>query len=126
MKIRWTAGGVRLRITPTELTAITEGEPVSEALPLTGWAVRVVPTEGVTALAADGPALTLALSRADSVRLAEPDREGVYFQQDGPTPLRYLIEKDFPCVHPHAAEALEPPTETFAEPTGFRERKGVC
>ncbi len=93
---------------------------------LAGWAVRVVPTEGATALTAEGPALTLALSRPDAARLAEPDREGVYFQQDGPMPLRYLIEKDFPCVHPHAAEALETPTETFPEPEGFRERKGVC
>ena len=126
MKVRWTASGVRLRITPTELQAIVKGEPVGEALPLRGWTVRVVPTQSETSLTADGPALTLALSRMDAAYLAEPDREGVYFQQDGPARLRYLIEKDFPCVHPHAAEALEPPTETFAEPPGFRARKGVC
>jgi hypothetical protein len=126
LKIRWTAGGVRLRITPTELQSIIAGEPISEVMALTGWAVWVVPTEDETSLIAHGPALTLALSRADASRLAEPDQEGVYFQQEADIPLRYLIEKDFSCVHPHAAEALEPPTETFAEPPGFRERKGVC
>jgi hypothetical protein len=126
VKIRWTAGGVRLRITPTELQSIVSGETVAEALPLTGWAVRVVPTERETSLDAAGPSLTLALSRADAARLAEPDREGVYFHRAGDSPLRYFIEKDFPCVHPHAAEALEPPTETFAEPADFRARKGVC
>ena len=129
MKVRWTQSSVRLRITPTELEAIVSGEPVREELSLPGgghWAARVVPTEGETALSADGSDLTLSLSLADAQRLAAPDAEGVYFQQSGEPALRYLIEKDFPCVHPRASHAEEPATETFAEPEDFRARKSTA
>ena len=129
MKVRWNGGSIRLRITPTELQAIQDGEPVREELRLPGgsrWAAQIVPTPGKTGLTVAGDILTLALSRADAGRLAAPDAEGVYFQHDGDPPLRYFLEKDFPCVHPRAIEALEPSTETFAEPDDFRERKGVA
>jgi len=126
MKVRWNAGSIRLRITPTELQKVHDGEPVREELLLPGgvcWSAEVVPAEAETALQAAAGAVTLLLSRADAVRLAEPNREGVYFQSDG---LRYYVEKDFPCVHPRAIDAQETPTESFPEPDGFRERKGVA
>jgi hypothetical protein len=47
----------------------------------------------------------------------------VYFQTADSAPFRYFIEKDFPCVHPRAAEALEPRTETFPPPPDFEARK---
>ena len=65
--------------------------------------------------------MLLALSAADRARLAAPDAEGVYFQSPGG--LRYVIEKDFPCVHPRGAEAREPVTETFQPPPDFERRK---
>ncbi len=129
MKIRWTASSVRLRITPSELEAIVSGQTVREELPLPGgghWAAQVVASGAETTLTSSGNALTLSLSRVDAGRLAAPDAEGVYFQHDGAHPLRYLIEKDFPCVHPRASHAEEPDTGTFAPPPGFEERKGVA
>lgn len=126
MKVRWTEESVRLRITPTEMASIVQGQPVTAALPLVGWSAQIVPAENETGFHAEGSVMTLALSRADATRLAEPEREGVYFQQDTEPALHYYIEKDYPCVHKRPDEAQEPPTETFAEPAGFRERKGVA
>ena len=128
MKVRWTGSSVRLRITPPELDAIVNGDTVREVLRLPGgghWAAQVVPTEGETGLSADGSDLMLSLSRTDAQKLAAPNAEGVYFQQPGSPSLRYLIEKDFPCVHPRAGHLEEPATETFAEPADFRARKGT-
>ncbi len=129
MKVRWTQSSVRLRITPTELDSIETGIPVGEELRLPGggcWTAQILRSGGKTSLTSDGLALTLALSEADAARLSAPDAEGVYFQQDGEMPLRYLIEKDFPCVLPRASHAEEPPTETFAPPSDFEERKGIA
>lgn len=123
MKVRWTRTSLRLRITPAELEAIVQGEPVGETLPMAGWSVRVVRAPGTTELTMVSGSVALALSPSDAQLLAEPDREGVYFDRGIGEPVRYFIEKDFPCVHPKAMEALEAPTETFPEPVGFRERK---
>lgn len=123
MKVRWSRDSLRLRITPTEMAAITRGEEVAEALCFPGgttWRVAVR-AEAQTSLASNENAVQVALSAADRERLAAPDAEGVYFQM--PDGLRYYVEKDFPCAHPRAAEALEPATETFAAPQGFEERK---
>jgi hypothetical protein len=100
-------------------------EAVDVALSLpggVGWraAIEVGPT---TALHAEGGAVRLTLSSTDLARLSAPDAEGVYFTAaDGAKPLRYFVEKDFPCAHPGAKEAKEPLTETFAPPPGFKER----
>jgi hypothetical protein len=53
-------------------------------------------------------------------RLAGDDCEGVYRHADG---LRLMVEKDFPCAHPHAPEAREPATERFAPTPGYLARK---
>jgi hypothetical protein len=37
--------------------------------------------------------------------------------------VRLLVEKDFPCAHPHAPEAREPETERFPPTPGFVARK---
>lgn len=125
MKVRWTESSLRLRITPTELDALNRGETVRARLALPGgaWAVALVPQAEATDLRwADGEARLL-LSAEDGGRLAFPEAEGVYFQTDGPEPVRFYVEKDFPCVHPHAAEALEPVTEAFAPPPDYEARK---
>lgn len=126
MKIRWTKNSVRFRVTPSELGAIRRGETVAETLPLAGgaaWRVEIARGPAKTALTFEVDTLRVLFADADCRRLVEPDREGVYFEQEEAPGLRYFIEKDFPCAHPRAAEALETPTETFAPPPGFEERK---
>lgn len=123
MKVRWTEGGLRLRITPTELAALERGEPVGETLAVLGggWQVTLLPNAVVSAVRGDGGgAVTFALSSADVSRLSDPESEGVYFERDG---FAFYVEKDFPCVHPRASELTAPETETFAPPAGFDERK---
>jgi hypothetical protein len=125
VKVRWTEGSIRFRITPTELSRLREGEAVMTALSLPGgggWraAIGIGPA---TEIHAAGPAVRLTLSAADFARLSAPDTEGVYFEAaGGGARLRYYVEKDFPCAHPGATEAKEPSTETFAAPPGFKER----
>ena len=112
-----------MRVTPTEMAAITRGEGAGEALCFPGGALwRVAVRAGAqTALISEENAIHVVLSAEDRERLDAPDAEGVYFQ--APDGLRYYVEKDFPCAHPRAAEAREPATETFAAPPGFEERK---
>lgn len=128
MKIRWRGGSVRFRITPSELAALLRGERVEEelALPGGGWLAMILPGAEATHLNFARGDLQLGLSEADRARLAAPDTEGVYFETSGETPLRYYIEKDFPCAHPGAPEAKETPAETFAPPPGFKERHRTC
>ena len=131
MKIRWTQNSVRFRITPSELAAIERGEAISETLQMPGsvapdavaWCAAITPTTDETSLTFESGRLNLSLSKANLQQLAVPENEGVYFQEAGETSLRYFIEKDFPCAHPRAADALEPTTETFVPPAGFEERK---
>ena len=125
MKIRWNQNSLRLRITPGELEKLLRGEPSIETLRLPGglvWAVQLGAGDA-TSLTSGGTAALLSLSLDDRQQLAAPDTEGVYFRtEEG---LRFFVEKDFPCAHPRAAEALEPPTETFEAPAGFEDRKGM-
>lgn len=112
---------MRLRITPGELEALQEGKASKESAAFPGgWTVRLEP--GIeSAVNTTGPGIVrLTLSPDAITELSQPENEGVYFTQDT---YRFLIEKDFPCVHPRPAEALEPKTETFEPPTGFAERK---
>ncbi len=138
MKIRWTGDSIRLRITPSELEALQRSEIVRERLSFAsrenGWSAAILPGVATTSVQLVGGSLLLRLSNADLHALAEPDSEGVYFEEnragtdstgskDGETGVRYYIEKDFPCVHPRAIESLETPTETFPAPEGFEQRK---
>jgi hypothetical protein len=129
MKVRWTDESVRFRITPTELGQLERGEAIHAelSLPGGGWTATVcLEPEGETRLSGTGSGtVTLYLSRADVLRLADPSAEGVYFRAargDAPDGLRYYIEKDFPCLHPRPVEAEEQ-TETFAAPPDFAERE---
>lgn len=123
MKVRWTENSLRLRVTPLELTAISGGDMVPAEVTFPGglqWRVSIQPAPE-TRLASDGANAVIFLSPDDRRRLAAPETEGVYFQTaEG---MRYFVEKDFPCAHPRAAEALETPTETFEAPSGFERRK---
>lgn len=84
------------------------------------WQINIEPA-AETRLASEGKNAVVFLSSKDRQRLSAPEAEGIYFQTaDG---LRYLVEKDFPCVHPRAGEALETPTETFDAPGDFEQRK---
>ena len=126
MKIRWTRGSVRFRITPTELESLQRGDSVEEHLSLPGglaWRAVLFPVqESASRLRFDSQALSLALAAADLARLGDPSAEGVYFVEGD---LRYFIEKDFPCIHPRPVEAQET-TETFAPPAGFADRHRPC
>lgn len=120
MKVRWSTSSLRFRVTPTELDRLLRGEAIGVALALPGaggWAVTMRPSAEPTGLAAGPEGITLALSSEDLARLADPSAEGVYFSTRSEPPLRYFVEKDFPCAHPHAEEACEEETERFA-PTG--------
>ena len=127
MKIRWTNTSLRLRITPGELEALRRSEIVKERLSFAGaengWSAAILPGVAATSVQLVGGSLLIRLSVDATQQLAAPEQEGVYFEQDGDPPLRYYIEKDFPCVHPRAGEAQEPPTETFAPPADFEERR---
>ncbi len=125
MKVRWNRSSIRLRITPSEFQAITNGEAVREEIAFPGmqvWNVTLQPNEAETRLASDQHGIHLSLSEADRAALADPEAEGVYFQ-DQPSSLRYFVEKDFPCVHKPAPEAGEGMSETFTPPSGFEARK---
>jgi len=107
MKVRWTRDHLRLRITPSELEMILEGKPVTERFQLSGgpgWETAVVPAERATELVWV---------------------EGVYFDRAGDPPLRYFVEKDFPCAHPRAGRRNETPSETFKPPAGFEAREAA-
>jgi hypothetical protein len=127
MKVRWTSESIRFRITPGELDQLRAGEGIRTLLRVPGgsWQAAIVPaTQGTpTALCGAGPgSFTVSLASPDLDRLCDPTAEGVYFcTPDEETPVRYFIEKDFPCVHPRPVEAPEE-TETFAPPPGFAER----
>ena len=82
--------------------------------------VRVVVTGDVLSIHAQDDVVVVELPADDVTLLTDPAREGVYAH----TPkLRLLVEKDFPCAHPHAADAAEPPTERFAPTPEFVARK---
>jgi len=84
-----------------------------------GWRPPLTPAGGSDAdLLAVVLLVFLGVVESDPIRLP-----GQFFAelQDGGYWLliRYFIEKDFPCIHPRAADALEGPSETFAPPPGF-------
>ena len=122
MKVRWTQDSLRLRITPSELAALERGEPVTERLAFPGgrWAVRLDPAAPETGVNWDDGVVRVGVVAADVRRLAAPDAEGIY--PHAPQ-LRLLVEKDFPCAHPHAPDAMEPATERFAPSPAFLRRK---
>lgn len=113
MKIRWTAQSVRYRIEPNELEALLQRERVE--VQIAGVWRAVLEQGEETQLVTQAGSLAIVLSSQDVLLLAQPDQEGVYFQQETP-PLRYYVEKDYPCVHPRASEAQELPSETFTQP----------
>jgi hypothetical protein len=135
MKVRWNNNSLRLRITPPELAALEQGRCVREEIrfpgsSVGGWSVMIQPGNTDTSLRQQGCSVLLQLGSSDRQRLSAPDAEGVYFevkpeeQSDSRTKIafRYYIEKDFPCIHPRAGDALEEPTETFPTPLHFPER----
>lgn len=126
MKVRWNRDSIRLRITPSEFAAISAGQSVHEGIAFPGmqfWNVTLRPSDAETTLTADQHGVYFSLSEADRAALTDPETEGVYFQLDQPTTLRYYVEKDFPCVHKPAPEAGEEVSETFTPPSGFEARK---
>ena len=125
MKVRWTKGSLRLRITPGELASLEQGELVQEEIIFSGsdgpgWRVVIRPRAGQTSLNFLGCSALLQLGDSDRALLQAPDAEGVYFERES---FRYYIEKDFPCIHPRAGDAMEEPTETFPNPAHFADRE---
>jgi hypothetical protein len=130
MKIRWTNESLRLRITPSELAALVVGEPVRSTLAITGgaaWSVLVLPNQRSSELRTSDAAVEVRLTADDTWRLTDGEVEGIYFTTGGgDRAVRYFVEKDFPCAHPHAAEAREPETERFAPTEGYLKRKRLA
>ena len=137
MKVRWTEDSLRLRVTPTELDALCSGGAIEASLAFPSAPDLDAPVRWHIVLRLDenlrvaemrsGSANTalVLITAADIAKLREPTREGVYFATptgDG-RETRFYVEKDFPCIHPRAGEANETPTETFAPPTDFAQRK---
>ena len=125
MKVRWTDEALRLRLTPTELAALERGDSLGQRLEVAGgggWEIRLVPTGAEFAATWDGGAIVVTVPPDEIARLAETDREGVYAHQPG---QRLLVEKDFPCAHPHSDEAREPQTEHFPATPRFLDRKAA-
>ncbi len=123
MKVRWTRDSLRLRITPGELAALGRGEAVEESVALPGgggWSVLLDPGAGTAGVDWVDGVVRVGLAPSDVRRLAEPDAEGVYPHT---SPFRLMVEKDFPCAHPHAPEAQEPATERFRPTAAFLARK---
>lgn len=126
MKVRWTHNSVRLRISPSELAQLQRGELVTETLALSAngsWSAIIQPDSALTDLILEAGTLRFLLAPSDLERLSMPETEGVYFTTASKPTVRYFIEKDFPCVHPRAAQAAEPATETFSPPVDFAQRK---
>ncbi len=108
MKIRFTNSSLRVRITPNELERIQNREPLELVFGLpSAWTISVLPSQTTVLETRDG-LVVFGLSSDDAALLAEPSREGVYFEANG---IRFFIEKDFPCEHPRTM--LEESTETF-------------
>jgi ribonuclease inhibitor len=108
VKIRFTTSSLRVRITPNELERIANRENLELLFGVPGgWKFAVTPDEHTKLETRDG-IVNFGLSSADAMLLAEPTREGVYFESDG---IRFFIEKDFPCEHPRSN--LEESTPTF-------------
>ena len=125
MKVRFRKGSFRLRISPSDLDALLQGAPASEAVEMPGGSWRVVLVAGAeTEIVAHAGTVTATLSAADVQRLASAENEGVYFRTEIPAPLDWFVEKDFPCVHPRAPGVRETREETFAAPPRFAERHG--
>lgn len=125
MKVRWTSHSIRFRITPTELALLQDGQAIGTEIALPGgaWQASAVPNAPATALTMDSSTVRMALTKADIDALSVPDTEGIYFATSTAPSVRFLVEKDFPCIHPHGSKLAEAPTETFAAPPDFEERK---
>lgn len=135
MKVRWTKNSLRLRITPGELAALEQSNSVREEIRFPGsdtpgWSVTLQYGAGQTSLQMQGCSALLYLGDSDCTLLRAPDSEGVYFEADVNAAetgrhetFRYYIEKDFPCIHPRAGDAMEVPTETFPNPAHFVDRE---
>ena len=128
MKVRWKQDSLRLRITPSELEDLLRGKQISERFELSDgpvWEIAIHPNAEETNLRNVGSVVHLLISREDQKKLGAPENHGVYFttHRSGHDLIRYFIEKDFPCIHPRAADGVEDPSETFAPPPGFVSRE---
>jgi len=124
MKIRWNSKELRYRITPGELERLRNGESITEAFAFAeGWQAVLSPAEESSLRFSAAGGVTISLSEADRVALAQEENEGVYLQADSGTgPVRYFVEKDFPCLHPRPSEVLPGEGETFAPTASFLAR----
>jgi hypothetical protein len=123
MKIRWTNGSLRYRITPTELQNLVDGKPSQATLDIPGtvWEARLEKSEDLTNIHSLGCTVSIMLSSQDIQELASPETEGVYFKNE--LGFMYFVEKDFPCAHPRAIDEALGITETFTPTLSYEERK---
>jgi hypothetical protein len=120
VKIEWRSHSLHATLSARELEALASAMPVRESLGLhhAGWEVvlRVAPPGVESSISADGSRVTMLLSRLDCARLASPQAEGIYVD-DERTHTRYFVEKDLAGAHSRRRlDARNEPGETFAAP----------
>jgi hypothetical protein len=118
MKVRWTDGRLRVRISPSELATLGRGGELVEQLASGSWSLALIVGEA-TGIDLGSGRVVVCVDRRDIEALEHPTREGIYFRRGD---LMYYIEKDYPCAHPRPAGAGEPEAETFPAPEAFYER----
>jgi hypothetical protein len=130
MKIRWNSKSVRLRISPSELETLQRRETVVEVMEFGNGSWEAYLSVGEeTQFWIEKMMLQISISGSALHELADPKNEGVYFVTGGPPqaphPIKYFIEKDFPCAHPRTSQAEEK-AETFAPTREFESRKNTA
>lgn len=113
MKLRLTGNSVRLRLTQSEVKALSEKGLVEECVPLSPQSLRVELRSGQTqgpVATFSGGALRVQLPSKDVTDWVASDRVGMEGDCNG---VRLLVEKDFQCLHP--ADPAEN-ADTFPNP----------
>ena len=105
MKVRLSEGMIRFRLDREQVTALSGGSPVRNALPDNGmglvFQLYTVSAEAPSADLADGFRVGLPATWL----IDWPDSEVVGFDFDVTPTLRVVVEKDFPCSHGEAKPA---------------------
>lgn len=115
MKLRLRANTIRLRLLQGEVQRLSQGETILETLPTPipfHYAVQPAEVPDLSA-SYNGHTLTIQVPQSWSAAWASSDEVGRQAQSQG---LDILIEKDWACTTPRAAEENR---GTYPNPTKF-------
>ena len=119
MKLRIRENNVRVRLSQSEIQALAMGQAVEQVTVFSSESrlmARVESSPHAESLTAtfENARLTLLLPRDQVVEWAQSDQVAIRGEQAiaGDSSLHLLIEKDFECLHPRAAEDFD----TFPNP----------